>query len=75
MRLFSLLRLPEIVLRLLIQPALRCGVERHGKPQRHLGADASPAVENGRQGLTTDAKPLGSFGNAGDQAARYKARE
>jgi len=38
--------LPKVILRLLIHPTLRSGVEGDGKADGHLRADASATIEN-----------------------------
>lgn len=38
--------MPEIVLKLLIEPALSARVEGEGEPDRHLWADAGPSIKN-----------------------------
>src|SRR3990172_4644146 len=52
----TLLGVPEIVLRLLVEPALGGRPKGNRKTDRHLWADPGPAIQNGGQGLTADSK-------------------
>src|SRR3989442_751118 len=47
----ALLSVPEVVLRLLVEPTLGGRAKGNGKTDRHLGADSGTAIQNGRQGL------------------------
>ena len=53
-----LLSVPQVVLGLLIEPALSRGAERNGQANGHLRADTSAAIENGRQGFSADPQRL-----------------
>ena len=47
----TLLSVPEVVLRLLVEPTLGGRTKGNGKTDRHLGADPGTAIQNGGQGL------------------------
>ena len=47
----TLLGVPKVVLRLLVEPTLCGGAKGNGKTDRHLRADSSTAIQNGRKGL------------------------
>src|SRR3989442_13426491 len=47
----ALLSVPEVVLRLLVEPTLGGRTKGNGKTDRHLGADPGTAIQNGGQGL------------------------
>src|SRR5712692_6784998 len=47
----TLLSVPQIVLRLLVEPTLGGRTKGNGKTNRHLGADPGTAIQNGGQGL------------------------
>src|SRR3990172_4697338 len=48
----TLLGVPEVVLRLLVEPTLGGGAKGNGKADCHLRADPGTAIQNGRKGLT-----------------------
>ena len=58
-----LVNLPEIVLELVIQPALGGRAECQGKTDRHFRRNAGSTIQDGRQCLATDTETLGSLGN------------
>ena len=68
-------REPEIVLHLLMQPALRRGVERDGQSNGHLGADARTSVKNGGPGVATHAEGVGGLGDAQLQGCQAEFAE
>lgn len=47
-----LLGMPELILRLLIQPTVRRGIKRNRKPNSHFRADTSLTIQYGAQGFT-----------------------
>jgi len=49
-----LLGVPQIVLHLQTEPAIRCLVERNRQTDRHFGANARASIQNGGQGVTAD---------------------
>jgi hypothetical protein len=57
------LRLPEIVLNLLVEPALRRRVERDRQPHGHLRADSRATVQDRRQRLPAHPERPGDFGD------------
>ena len=63
--------MPEVVLDLLIHPALGRGPEGAGQPHGHLGADAGTAIQDGRQGLSAHTERLRSGGDG--EAERFQA--
>ena len=59
MKLFAaLLGVPQVILGLLVEPALSRCAKRYGQANGHLGADTCTAVENSRQGLSADTQRL-----------------
>ena len=54
-----LLSVPEVILNLLVKPALSTGVEGHRETDCHLRADACTPVENARQRLPAHSKRPG----------------
>lgn len=54
----ALLSVPQVILGLLVEPAFSRRAERHGQANGHLRTDARTAIQNSRQGLSTDAKCL-----------------
>jgi hypothetical protein len=48
----TLLGVPKVVLRLLVEPTLGRGAKGNGKTDRHLRANPGTAIQNGRKGLT-----------------------
>ena len=57
------LSVPEVVLRLLVQPTLRRGVKRDRQANGHLRADAGVTVQNLRERLTTHSQGFGGIGH------------
>src|SRR5439155_7887423 len=55
----ALLGVPQVILGLLIEPALRRCAKRNGKADRHLGTDPRATIQNGGKGLAADAQRLG----------------
>ena len=49
-------RVPEVVLKLLVEPAFSAGVKGHRETDRHLRADTRTPVKNARQRLPTHAE-------------------
>jgi len=58
-----LLRVPEVVLCLLVQPTLGGGTKGDRKAHSHLRADASSTVQDGGESLAADAEGLSRFGH------------
>ena len=56
--------MPQVVLRLLINPAFRGGIKGNRKANSHLWADASPAIQNSRQRFPANAESLCSLGHS-----------
>src|SRR5450759_662572 len=54
--------MPQIVLRLLIDPAFCGGIKRNRKANRHLRADAGPAIQNSGQRFPANAESLCRLG-------------
>jgi len=55
------LRVPQVILKLLVQPTFRTGVECDGETNSHLGADARTPVQDAGKSLTTDSKRSRGF--------------
>jgi len=51
-----LFRVPEVILKLLVEPAFSAGVKGHRETDRHLRADTRTPVKNARQRLPTHAE-------------------
>jgi len=54
----TLLCMPQVVLRLLIDPAFCGGIKGNRKANCHFRADAGPAIQNSRQGFPANAESL-----------------
>jgi len=66
------LRVPEVVLRLLVEPTLGGRAKGNGKADRHLRADSGTAIQNGGQRLP--AYPQGFCGLRDRQAKWLKTK-
>jgi len=55
--------MPQVVLRLLIDPAFSRGIEGNRKANGHLRADAGPAIQNSGQRLPANTKSLCRLGH------------
>jgi len=54
----SLLRLPQIILQLQLQPAFRRTAERLGQPNRHVGGNSGMTIEQRRERTAGDAEAV-----------------
>jgi hypothetical protein len=67
--------MPQIVLKLLVEPAFGAGVEGDGEADGHFGADAGAGVENRGQSFSADAQGSGGLSDGqvqGCQAQCFK---
>ncbi len=64
--------MPQIVLRLLVEPALRRSIKRDRKPNSHLRADPGSSIEDGRQRFSTYTQAVRRFGYG--NAERFQAQ-
>ncbi len=63
--------MPQVILGLLIEPALGRGGKRNGQADRHLGADPRTAIQNGgKGGLGNATRGAGETGHLYDEALR-----
>src|SRR5260370_3679175 len=66
---------PEIILNLLVEPALCRRSERNRQPYRHLRADPSAPIQDGRERLTTNPESFCALGHRelqGGQAQSFQ---
>lgn len=60
----TLLCMPQVVLRLLINPAFSRGIEGNRKANSHLRADAGPAIQNSGQRFSANTESLCRLGHS-----------
>ena len=68
------LRVPEVVLKLLVQPAFRAGIKRDREADRHLRANTGAPVQDAGQRLAAYAERLRGVGDSQVQGFQAQRR-
>jgi len=69
----TLLGVPKVVLRLLVEPTLGGGAKGDGKTDRHLRANPRTAIQNGRKGLAAYSQSICSVRNGDAEWLKAKS--
>lgn len=69
----AFLRVPEVILKLLVEPAFSARVERYRKTDRHLRADAATPVQDAGQRLAAYAERRGASVTVRFRGARHSS--